>query len=319
VSRIPVTRAPVLLRGLVLALAVSAVLAGCSSPSTKPASAAAALADTSPTVPTSTSAAPTSATPAAATPTTTPTAKPVPRPKPTAGAHPSKASKAPAKNGSLAGRVIVIDPGHNGGNGAHPATINKLVDAGFGLRKACNTTGTATNAGYSEAAFTFDVAKRLSAVLRARGAKVVMTRSTNSGAGPCINQRAAIGNAAHASVVVSIHADGNLASGARGFHVIVANQMMGGAAVQRASQRLADDVRGAFRSGTGMPYSTYTGGGKAETHRSDIGGLNLSTRPAVMVETGNMRSATDARLLTSAAFRQRAANALAEGIAGYLS
>jgi hypothetical protein len=35
-----------------------------------------------------------------------------------------------------------------------------------------------------------------------------------------------------------------------------------------------------------MPYSTYTGGGTAETHRTDIGGLNLSTRPAVMIETG---------------------------------
>jgi N-acetylmuramoyl-L-alanine amidase len=220
--------------------------------------------------------------------------------------------------GSLAGKVIVIDPGHNGGNASHPSVINQLVDAGFGLRKACNTTGTATNAGYSEAAYTFDVAKRLAAVLRAKGAKVVMTRTTNSGVGPCINQRAAIGNAAHASVVVSIHGDGNLAAGARGFHVIVANRMMGGAAVQRSSQRLADDVRAAFRAGTGMPYSTYTGGGTAETHRSDIGGLNLSTRTAVMIETGNMRSATDARLMTSATWRQRAAVALAVGIARYL-
>ena len=53
-------------------------------------------------------------------------------------------------------------------------------------------------------------------------------------------------------------------------------------------------MRAAFRAGTGMPYSNYTGGGTAETHRSDIGGLNLSTRPAVMIETGNMRSSVDA-------------------------
>jgi N-acetylmuramoyl-L-alanine amidase len=67
-----------------------------------------------------------------------------------------------------------------------------------------------------------------------------------------------------------------------------------------------------------MPYSNYTGGGTAETPRSDIGGLNLSTRPAVMIETGNMRSATDAALMTSAAFRQREAVALAAGLALYL-
>jgi N-acetylmuramoyl-L-alanine amidase len=193
------------------------------------------------------------------------------------------------------------------------------VDAGFGVRKPCNTTGTATNAGYSEAAYTFDVARRLAAALRARGAKVVMTRTSNSGVGPCINQRAAIGNAAHADAVLSIHGDGNLSAGARGFHVIVATHMVGGSGTVRASQRLADDVRSAFRSGTGMPYSTYTGGGTAETHRPDIGGLNLSTRPAVMVETGNMRSATDARLMSSASWRQRAALALAAGLASYLT
>jgi N-acetylmuramoyl-L-alanine amidase len=212
----------------------------------------------------------------------------------------------------------VIDPGHNGGNFSHAAQINRLVDAGFGLRKACNTTGTATDAGYSEAAYNFDVATRLAALLRARGAKVVMTRPSNSGVGPCVDQRAAIGNAAHASAVLSIHGDGNLTSGARGFQVIVATRMVGGAAIQRDSQVLANDVRAAFRAGTGMPYSDYTGDGTAETHRSDIGGLNLSTRPAVMIETGNMRSAVDAALMTSASFRQKEAVALAAGLARYV-
>jgi N-acetylmuramoyl-L-alanine amidase len=303
-----------LARRALVVLALGAALAGCSSSAPQPVSAAADLTDISAAGPTS---APTPST------TGTPTPKaalrpPAAKPGPTALARAATGHKSSAASGSLAGKVIVIDPGHNGGNGTHPSIINKLVDAGFGLRKPCNTTGTATNAGYSEAAYTFDVAKRLASVLRARGAKVVMTRTTNTGVGPCINERAAIGNRAHASVVVSIHADGNLAAGARGFHVIVANRMMGGAAVQRASQRLADAVRGAFRAGTGMPYSTYTGGGTAETHRSDIGGLNLSIRTAVMIETGNMRSATDARLLTSAAFRQREAYALAAGIARYL-
>ncbi len=261
--------------------------------------------------------------------TSTPTPAASPTTSATATKAPVAAAKVPAKTkvkvvkplvakGSLAGKVVVIDPGHNGGNSSHPSQINRLVNAGFGLRKACNTTGTATDAGYSEAAYTFDVAKRLAAVLRARGAKVVMTRYTNSGVGPCIDRRAAIGNQARATAVISIHGDGSLAGGARGFHVIVASRMAGGAAVQRSSQRLADDIRSAFRSGTGMPYSTYTGGGTAETHRSDIGGLNLSTRPAVMIETGNMRSSTDARLMSSASFRQKEAQALAAGLSAYL-
>src|SRR4051794_9993419 len=36
--------------------------------------------------------------------------------------------------------VVVLDPGHNGGNAGHPAAINTLVRAG-GFEKPCNTTG----------------------------------------------------------------------------------------------------------------------------------------------------------------------------------
>src|SRR6266478_5592816 len=118
----------------------------------------------------------------------------------------------------LHGKTIVVDPGHNGGNWSHPSEINRLVDAG-GFQKACDTTGTSTNDGYSEASYNFDVATRLARILRAAGARVVLTRTNNTGWGPCINERAAIGNRAHADAAISIHADGGPAGG-RGFHVI---------------------------------------------------------------------------------------------------
>ena len=91
----------------------------------------------------------------------------------------------------MAGVVVVIDPGHNGRNYAHPEIINKTIYAGNGVFKACNTTGTATNAGYSEAAYTWDVAQRTATVLRLRGAKVYLTRPDNNGVGPCTPDRAA--------------------------------------------------------------------------------------------------------------------------------
>ncbi len=53
--------------------------------------------------------------------------------------------------------------------------------------------------------------------------------------------------------------------------------------------------------------------------RSDLGGLNLSDVPKVFVETGNMRNATDARLLESPAFRERIAHGLADGINRFLA
>ena len=74
--------------------------------------------------------------------------------------------------------------------------------------KPCST-GTATDGGYTEAQFNFNVATYLQADLEAEGAQVVMTRPDNSGIGPCVTTRAAILNDAHADVAVDIHADAN--------------------------------------------------------------------------------------------------------------
>jgi len=218
---------------------------------------------------------------------------------------------------ALRGRTIVVDPGHNGRNFAHPKEIGRLVDAGT-LRKPCDTTGAQARSGYTEAAFAFDVALRLRAILRAAGARVVLTRRSNSGFGPCITERAAIGNRARADAALSIHADGGPPSG-RGFHVVYPPRIRGLTGdIAASSRRLALAVRAAFRSGTGMPYADYAGSAGLAV-RSDLGGLNLSDVAKVFLEAGNMRNPADAALLESEAFRERAARALAAGLAAFLA
>ena len=54
----------------------------------------------------------------------------------------------------------MIDPGHQLGNHNYPGQINRLVPAG-GFQKPCNTTGTATNGGFPEATFTWQVSLEL--------------------------------------------------------------------------------------------------------------------------------------------------------------
>jgi N-acetylmuramoyl-L-alanine amidase len=219
---------------------------------------------------------------------------------------------------ALSGRVVVIDPGHDGGNGRHTAQINRQVDVGIG-RKACDTTGTQTNAGYGESAYTFDVSVRLAALLRAAGATVVLTRSNDTGVGPCITERAAIGNRAHANAAISIHGDGAPSPG-HGFHVILPIGIGRNDAIVTPSRRLGLAVRDAFRSGTGEPLSSYTGTTTgAIVARKDLGGLNLSSVPKVFIECGNMRNAGDAHRMTDPAWRQRAAQALATGITRFLA
>ena len=213
----------------------------------------------------------------------------------------------------LSGTTIAVNPGHNGGNARNPGAINRLVPIGQGVRKACDTTGTATTSGLTEAAFNWDVAVRLRRVLRNRGATVVMTRSSNRGVGPCIDERARIANRARAAAVVSIHADG-AAPSARGFHVIEPSKIPGLTDdIFSSSHRLAISLRGAFRAGTGEPYSTYLGRNGID-RRGDLGGLRLSDVPSVFIETGNMKNTADARRMSSAKYRLRAARAIADGI-----
>jgi N-acetylmuramoyl-L-alanine amidase len=237
----------------------------------------------------------------------------------------SGASRSPATGTSrpLSRLVVVLDPGHDGGNAAAPAAISRLVDIGTG-RKACDTAGTETSSGYPEHAFTWDLAGRLAALLRAAGARVVLTRDGDTGVGPCVTERAAIGNraalrAAPGTVVVglSLHADGGPAAGV-GFHVIEPLRVTGNAAVVAPSQRLGAAVRDAFRAGTGEPVSTYTGT-DGITRRDDLGGLNLSRIPKVFLECGNMRNAQDASRLADPAWRGRAAAALVHALERYLA
>jgi N-acetylmuramoyl-L-alanine amidase len=244
----------------------------------------------------------------AAPPSSAPSTVPAPTPSGTTPA---------ASQGSLAGKVIVVDPGHNGGNAEHPEIINKQVDIING-HKACNSTGTATNDNYSEHAFNWDVATRLVKILRAKGAKVILTRPNDTGVGPCVDERAKIANRAHADASLAIHADGAPASG-HGFHIIEPAVIKGhNEKVVPESRKLGLDMRDAFHQGTGIPYSTYLGKQGLDV-RSDLGGLNWATVPAVFIETGNMRNAGDAATMKSPAGRQKMAEALAQGFQKFLS
>ncbi|MFC7915053.1 N-acetylmuramoyl-L-alanine amidase [Streptomyces sp. NPDC057386] len=237
-----------------------------------------------------------------------------------AAASPSPSGSPDAASGPLKGRVVVIDPGHNPGNFEHTAAINRPVDIGTNS-KECDTTGTSTNSGYAEARFTLDVAHRLRDLLQQQGATVKLTQDGDRPYGPCVDERARIGNTAHADAVVSIHADG-AAAGNRGFHVILPASVHAGAADTRPivgpSRELGERIADSFVRVTGSAPSNYIGDGTGLVTRRDLGGLNLSTVPKVFIECGNMRDSKDAALLTSGAWRQKAAQGISEGIVSFL-
>ncbi len=215
----------------------------------------------------------------------------------------------------LAGIVIAVDPGHNGGNATHPARIARRVWIG-NRWKACNTVGTATRSGYPEHRLAFAVALRVKARLEALGAVVRLTRTSDRGVGPCVDVRGRFGAEVHAALTISIHADGS-ALAHRGFVVMKPGRVPGYTVdILARSSRLAVAMRSGLRA-AGLPMANYYAP-NGIVSRTDLGTLNLSDVPVVMVELGNMKNPADARRMASAAGRDRYAAGLVAGIRRYL-
>jgi N-acetylmuramoyl-L-alanine amidase len=222
----------------------------------------------------------------------------------------------PASAKPLAGKIVGIDPGHNGRNYTDPAYLDRKIWNGREWED-CDTTGTETASGYTEARFNFNVAMYLRADLVKDGARVVLTRHNNHGIGPCVNKRARILDRAHANVSIDIHADGGPASG-RGFTVLEPVADGPNDKVIKSSLRFGRDVHAAMLARTPMRVSDYYGH-NGYIRRDDLAGLNLTTMPKVLIECGNMRNAADARLLVQARVQRKIASALAAAIVKFLT
>lgn len=241
-------------------------------------------------------------------PETSPPAAPTAEPAPTAVPSPSTPSGTDAP--PLDGVHVVLDPGHNGGNGAAPAEVNAIVGDGRGGRKACNTVGTSTLGGYMEHAFTWDVARRTQELLEADGAEVTLTRQDDEGVGPCVDVRGSFAAEVDADALVSIHANGSENPAAKGYFAIVSgpplNDVQG-----EPSRDLATHLLAALADGGFPPSGSYA---EALSERADLGTLNWAERPAVILELAEMRNAEEAALVESEEGRQRYAEAVAAGL-----
>ena len=219
----------------------------------------------------------------------------------------------------LEGRLILLDPGHQLGN-SNPRFAKQMAQKKWNgtTVKGCNTTGTATAKGLPEATFNWRVAKRLKRMLEDAGARVELTRTTNSREawGPCVWDRAGHANRIGADAMVSIHADGS-SSGNRGFFVLAPGLVKGWTEdVVRPGRRLARAMI-AGMADAGAPRSNYIRDQLMVS--TNTTGLNFSDVPTVTVELGNMRDRVDARRMESAAGQRQYAQWLLAGLERYFS
>lgn len=237
-----------------------------------------------------------------------------------AGAESTTAESAPADSSSaspdspLDGAVVALDPGHNGGNAGAASEINAPVSDGRGGTKACNTTGTETNAGYAEHAFNWEISELVRERLEDAGAEVVVSRTDDDGVGPCVDERGSFAGDAEADVLVSIHANGTADPSASGFHMIVVEDSPAddAARIEEGSLLFAEAFVESFADEGFDSNPAY--GEDGIVPRTDIAGLNHAEVPAVLVECGEMRNAEEAALMDSEAGRERYAEAIVAGI-----
>ena len=199
------------------------------------------------------------------------------RPRTTAGnPHELREDLALRRRGAgLAGKAVVLDPGHGAG------------DTGWLVGDVC------------ERDVAFDVATRLQGRLQAAGAIAELTRGPD--AAPDDQARAAFANATDAELFISLHCDGAESTRCQG----VATYYFGTGPERdsRVGARFAGLVQREI-------VARVPGLLDARTHAKTWGLLRLTRMPAVRVELGYLTHAADAALLSEPEIRDAIAEAV---------
>ena len=173
------------------------------------------------------------------------------------------------------------------------STATVIVDAGHGGHDR----GGIPRQRVSEKAMTLDVAQRLRRNLEASGYRVIMTR--NSDVFIPLGTRTAIANSYRNAIFVSVHFNSARRSGANGIETYF---------YSRDSHTLASAVHYNVARATSFPNRGVRRRGFFVLRRTRI--------PAVLVECGFLTNPSEARIIQSSAYRQKLADAIANGVRG---
>ena len=204
---------------------------------------------------------------------------------------------------------IAIDPGHN--SRANSAT--EPIGPGSHTRKIKDGGGTrGVVTGTPESVVNLRVSLRLRKLLLADGYCVTITRTRQTGVSMGNVARARIANRAHAALFVRIHADGSTDRSRHGTSTLYPAFHRG----------WTDDILPASRiAAVKLQRQIVRSLGSRDlgiVRRSDITGFNWANVPVVLAEIGFLTNPREDRLLSSAAYEQRAARGLERGIRAFV-
>ncbi|HET8600885.1 MAG TPA: N-acetylmuramoyl-L-alanine amidase [Segeticoccus sp.] len=229
---------------------------------------------------------------------------------------------------SLAGRTVVIDPGHGGSDrgaglhvdadvsgpaaaaGAHGAASARGAGDAVGAGQA---SGAASGAGAvvhrgrsvsngtlsDEADIVLDIARRIEGRLSAVGVTVLFTRGNK--ANPSLAERADIANDAGADVLLSLHCNSWEQPAASGVATYYYGTDDGG-----AGSAMAEHLAGLIQ----REIVARTGFIDCRSHARSWTLLHRALMPAVLIEAGYVSHPDDAAKLAEPAFRDTVAEAI---------
>lgn len=180
---------------------------------------------------------------------------------------------------SLAGQVIVIDPGHGGSPGAVGPT------------------------GLLEKEVVLDVSLRVAHMLRQAGATVILTRDNDSNVS--LTQRVEIAAAANAHIFVSIHANAHTNSAIGGTETYFFQH----SATAPASRILAEYLQKELVRALGLRDIGVKHG--------NFHVIRETAMPSVLLELAFISNAQEEALMRTNDFRQNSADAIFRGIEAY--
>ncbi len=194
-------------------------------------------------------------------------------------------------------RTILLDPGHGG------------ADRG------------AAGARFTEKSLTLQVALKVKAELEKMGYRVLMTRVNDRALS--LSQRAGAANYAKADMLISIHMN---AAGNRSVRGIETFALTAPGAPSSGSEKVLYNRylgNGALANSAALAWSVQnamiraTGASDRGVKRARFVVLRETRCPAILIECGFISNRADENLLGSAAYREKLANAIAQGIRNY--
>ena len=261
------------------------------------------------------------------TPSPTPTPSPAPSPSPTVSENTSTPSPAVSSQQvpenlsanentdqqtpapSTGGRIIAIDPGHQGPHVDMSATEPNGPNSAEMKAKA--TSGTSgVYSGLGEYQLNLDVSLKLQQILEDRGYQVVMCRSDNDTA-ISNAERALLAAQSGAEIYVRIHANGSddrSVQGALSMSPSPINPYV--PHLYTDSQRLSQTLLDSYCGATGFDN-------RGVQYTDTMTGINWSQVPVTILEMGFMSNEHDDLAMADSNFQQTMAQGIADGIDTY--